>query len=177
MPVEIERKFTAQPAVLETCRSGTEILQGYLYTDAFLTVRVRKAGERASLAWKGRKFGSARLEFETEIPPGVADLLLTLVGPARRVEKTRYAVEHAGRFWDVDVFGGANQGLILAEVELKSPDEPVTLPPWVGSEVTNDPRFRNSKLIACRLNSFCQRADNLVNIWRPSFWGQVAHGH
>ena len=170
MPVEIKRKFTAQPAVLKMCRSGTEILQGYLYTDAFLTVRVRKAGERASFTWKGRKFGSARLEFEADIPPGVADRLLTLVGPARRIEKTRYAVEHAGRFWDVDVFGGANKGLILAEVELKSPNEPVTLPPWVGSEVTNDPRFRNSKLIPCRLRSFCQRAANPLSLWIPSIW-------
>ena len=72
---------------------------------------------------------------------------LVLVGPARRIEKTRYAVAYAGRTWDVDVFAGANTGLVLAEVELNSPDEPIELPSWVGREVTNDPRFRNSKLI------------------------------
>ena len=146
MPVEIERKFLAQPAVLRRCRNGTKILQGYLYTDPFSTVRVRKAGARAFLTWKGRKVGPARLEFETEIPSGVADGLLALLGPARRVEKTRYAVEHAGRSWDVDVFGGANEGLILAEVELKSPEETIRLPPWIGPEVTGAPQFRNSKL-------------------------------
>ena len=147
--------------------AGTKILQGYLYTNALITLRVRKAGEQAFLTWKGRKVGRARLEFETEIPSSVADILLTLVGPARWIEKARYAVEHAGRSWDVDVFGGANDGLILAEIELKSPGETVILPPWIGSEVTSDPRFRNSKLTSCQLSGFCQRAGNLVHLWMP----------
>lgn len=169
MSLEIERKFIAQPAVLRQCRSGIEIVQGYLYTDAFLTVRVRKAGERASLTWKGRKVGSTRLEFETDIPPSLADLLLNFAGPRQRIEKTRYAVEHAGRSWDVDVFGGINEGLILAEAELKSPEEPVSLPPWVGREVTNDPRFRNSKLVACRLSDLYRPAESLAHMCLPSF--------
>ena len=95
------------------------------------------------------------------------NLLLALIGPARQIEKTRYTIEHAGHAWDVDVFGGANKGLILAEVELKSPDEAVSLPPWIGSEVTGDPRFRNSKLIPCRLSNFCQPASNPVSMWDP----------
>ena len=62
MPLEIERKFLATPSVLEHCREGVAILQGYLYLDAYLTVRVRKAGARAFLTWKGKKVGSTRLE-------------------------------------------------------------------------------------------------------------------
>ena len=80
MTIEIERKFIAQPEVLQSCQSGTEILQGYLYTDALITVRVRKAGDQAFLTWKGRKVGSMRLELETEIPLGVAE---SVVGPHR----------------------------------------------------------------------------------------------
>src|SRR4051812_40198072 len=82
----MEARFIAQPAVLQKCRSGTKILQGYLYTNALITLRVRKAGEQAFLTWKGRKVGRARLEFETKIPSSVADILLTLVGPARWIK-------------------------------------------------------------------------------------------
>jgi adenylate cyclase len=147
MPLEIERKFLATPSVLEHCREGVAILQGYLYLDPCLTVRARKAGARAFLTWKGKKVGSTRLEYELEIASALADFLLALVGPACRIEKTRYAIAYAGRTWEVDVFAGANEGLILAEVELDSPHDPVAVPPWIGREVTNDPRFRNSKLI------------------------------
>jgi len=146
MPLEIERKFLARASVLQNCLGGITIVQGYLYQDPHNTVRVRKAGQRAFLTWKGRKFGRVRLEHEIEIVPALADALLACIGPARWVEKTHYAVEHEGHIWDVDVFAGPNAGLILAEVELSSPHEVITRPPWVGREVTDDPRFRNSKL-------------------------------
>src|SRR3954466_14011880 len=104
MPLEIERKFLARPSVLQNCQGGITIVQGYLYQDPHNTLRLRKAGQRAFLTWKGRKLGRSRLEHEIEIVPGFADALLGLIGPARWVEKTRYAVEHEGHIWDVDVF-------------------------------------------------------------------------
>ncbi|MGH1570428.1 hypothetical protein ACRAWG_06855 [Methylobacterium sp. P31] len=64
----------------------------------------------------------------------------------RRLEKTRYRVEHAGAVWEVDVFGGALAGLILAEIELEREDQPVVLPSWIEREVTDDARYRNSRL-------------------------------
>jgi adenylate cyclase len=145
--VEIERRFLADPAVLTLCRAGVQIRQGYLHTDGKNTLRVRRAGERAFLTWKGKKQGASRAEFEREISPDTADFLLSLVPPERCLEKTRYAVEHAGMVWDVDVFDGPLSGLILAEVELQREDQPVPLPPWITREVTHEKRYRNSKLV------------------------------
>lgn len=148
MAIEIERKFLATRAVLEHCRFGTVIVQGYLYTDAENTVRVRRMGARYLLAWKGRRLGAVREEIEFELPAAVGAALLTAVDPRGRIEKVRYRVEDGGRAWDVDVFAGALDGLILAEVELASADEAVALPPWIGEEVTADERYRNSRLAA-----------------------------
>lgn len=148
MAVEIERKFLAVPAVLDLCRSGTPVLQGYLYSDAGNTVRVRRAGERTLLTWKGPKSGASREEIEIEVPRLIGEMLLASVPPQARVEKIRYRVEHAGAAWDVDVFDGAHAGLILAEIELAREDQQVVLPPWIEREVTADERYRNSRLAA-----------------------------
>ncbi len=148
MAIEIERKFLATRAVLEHCRFGTVIVQGYLYTDAENTVRVRRMGARYLIAWKGRRRGAVREEIEFELPAPVGAALLTAVDPGSRVEKVRYLIEEGGRVWDVDVFTGVLDGLILAEVELARADDVVTLPPWVGEEVTDDERYRNSRLAA-----------------------------
>jgi CYTH domain-containing protein len=110
------------------------------------TVRIRRAGERTLFTWKGRRRGASRTEYEYALSRGVGDFLLALVQPGRRLQKTRYRVAHADAVWDVDVFGGVLTGLILAELELTSEDEPVTLPPWVDREVTADPQYRNSRL-------------------------------
>ncbi len=148
MAIEIERKFLATRAVLERCRFGTIIVQGYLYTDAENTVRVRRMGARYLLAWKGPRRGAVREEIEFELPAPVGAALLAAVDPGSRIEKVRYRVEDRARAWDVDVFAGALDGLILAEAELARADEPVALPPWIGEEVTADERYRNSRLAA-----------------------------
>jgi adenylate cyclase len=145
--VEIERKFLASPEVLKYCRTGKHIRQGYLHTDDKNTLRVRRSGDRGYLTWKGKKQGSSRAEFEREISADTTDFLLSLIAPERCLEKTRYAVEHAGLTWDVDVFEGPLSGLILAEVELQHEDQPISLPPWVTREVTHDKRYRNSRLV------------------------------
>jgi adenylate cyclase len=149
MAIEIERKFLATPAVLPLCRSGTLLVQGYLYTDTRNTLRVRRAGERAFLTWKGPKSGASREEVETEVPLSMGEALLADVPVQARIQKTRYRVEHAGAIWDVDVFGGTLNGLILAEIEMAREDQFVVLPPWVGCEVTADQRYRNSQLAVC----------------------------
>ena len=148
MALEIERRFLATPAVLPLCRFGTLLVQGYLYTDACNTLRVRRAGDRAFLTWKGPKRGATREEVECEVPVPMGEALLADVPPDARLRKTRYRIEHAGAVWDVDVFEGALQGLILAEIEMARADQPVALPPWVEQEVTADQRYRNSRLAA-----------------------------
>ncbi|MGU3282233.1 CYTH domain-containing protein [Methylobacterium mesophilicum] len=148
MPLEIERKFLCTPAVLPHCQSGTLLVQGYLYTDANNTLRVRRAGDRAFLTWKGPKSGASREEIETEVPLSMGEALLADVPMHARIQKTRYRIEHTGAVWDLDVFGGAHDGLILAEIEMEHEDQFVVLPPWVGCEVTADQRYRNSRLAA-----------------------------
>jgi adenylate cyclase len=146
MALEIERKFLATSAVLPLCRSGTLLVQGYIYTDAHHTLRVRRAADRTFLTWKGPKSGAVREEVECEVPLQMGEALLADVPLNERVQKVRYRVEHAGAIWDVDVFQGALAGLRLAEIEMTREDEFVALPFWLGREVTSDQRYRNSRL-------------------------------
>lgn len=148
MAVEIERKFIADPSVLALCRAGTHFVQGYLFTDATNTIRIRRAGERTLITWKSPRRGASRDEIEFAVAPEAGAALLATVPSGRRLEKTRFRVAHAGAVWDVDVFGGDLTGLILAEIELEREDQPVVLPPWVEREVTDDARYRNSRLAA-----------------------------
>lgn len=145
MGVEIERKFTVRA---DFCPqgAGTEMAQGYLSRDPQRTVRVRLAGGRGYLTVKGETRGMVRAEYEYEIPPTDARAMLALCDPPL-VEKTRYVMDAAGRRWEVDVFHGANDGLVVAEVELPSEMAEVTLPAWVEREVTGEKRYYNSSLI------------------------------
>ena len=148
MPLEIERKFLAHPSVLEQCGCGVPIVQGYLHTDAENTVRVRRIGERYCVAWKGLRRGACREEVELPVLPEVGAALLATIAPRDRIEKTRHRIDTHGHVWEVDLFAGKLDGLILAEVELGREDEAVVLPAWVGREVTMDERYRNSRLAA-----------------------------
>lgn len=145
MGVEIERKFTVRADFCPQS-AGTEMAQGYLSRDPQRTVRVRLAGGRGYLTVKGETRGMVRAEYEYEIPPTDARAMLALCDPPL-VEKTRYVVDSAGRRWEVDVFHGANDGLVVAEVELPSETAEVTLPAWVEREVTGEKRYYNSSLI------------------------------
>ncbi len=145
MPQEIERKYLVTGSSWKEGAVGTAYRQGYLAKDAERTVRVRIAGEEAFLTIKGRTQGVSRAEYEYGIPLEEARELLSLCdGPL--VEKTRYKIPHEGLTWEVDVFHGDNEGLILAEVELEREDTPVTLPDWAGAEVSQDARYYNSSL-------------------------------
>lgn len=145
MGVEIERKFlVAGDSWRQQAGAGVSCRQGYLVAGQGITVRVRILGEEAFLTIKGPTVGISRCEFEYAIPPGDAAELLALC--ENRVEKTRYFIPCGGLVWDLDVFGGANEGLVMAEVELESEGQPFELPEWAGREVSGDPRYYNSHL-------------------------------
>lgn len=148
MPQEIERKFlvtdTSATAPWRAGR-GVAFCQGYLNRDKRRTVRVRIADGAAFLTVKGESVGAVRAEFEYAIPVADAQALLGLCdGPL--ITKTRFSVAHHGMTWEVDVFEGDNAGLVVAEVELVAQDQPLDLPGWVGTEVTQDARYFNSNL-------------------------------
>jgi CYTH domain-containing protein len=96
---------------------------------------------------KGPSQGAARAEFEYEIPLDDAEAMLDSLCERPLIDKTRYRVEHAGHTWEVDEFHAENEGLVIAEVELASESEGVSLPEWIGDEVTADPRYANSNLV------------------------------
>jgi CYTH domain-containing protein len=100
------------------------------------------------LTVKGITVGATRAEFEYEIPVADARVLLDELCERPLIEKTRHLVVIGARTWEIDEFSGANAGLVVAEIELDEPDEPIDFPAWVGPEVTDDPRYFNSNLIA-----------------------------
>jgi len=154
MASEIERKFLVQGS---GWRAGTcvRICQCYLNRDKARTVRVRMTGDKAFLTIKGQNRGATRAEFEYEIPVADAEQLLQLSdGPL--IEKNRHKVVHEGATWDVDEFLGDNAGLVVAEIELTSEDQPFARPSWLGKEVTEDSRYYNSNLAA---HPYCKWTD------------------
>jgi len=144
---EIERKYLVRGDAWRKLAEGVRYRQGYLSTVKERTVRVRTVDDRGYLTIKGVTVGATRKEFEYDIPAGDAVLLLEMCEQPL-VEKVRYKIPSGGLTWEVDEFEGANQGLIVAECELSSEDQRIELPPWIGEEVTADPRYFNSNLIA-----------------------------
>jgi adenylate cyclase len=110
------------------------------------TVRVRVVGDRGYLTLKTKTVGISRSEYEFPIPLAAAAQLLDRVCNRPLIEKYRSRIADAGLIWEVDEFLGDNQGLVLAEVELASETQNITLPAWVGTEVSGDPRYFNSYL-------------------------------
>lgn len=145
MAAEIERKFLVRDDSWNDGSPGVRIAQGYLTMDPDRAVRVRLAGDKAWLTVKGRTFGITRAEFEYPIPPDDAVNLLEMCLPSV-IDKTRHCIEFGGHVWEVDVFHGANEGLVIAEVELADENVSPELPPWVGLEVSDDPRYYNANL-------------------------------
>ncbi len=145
MATEIERKFLVADDSWNDGSPGVRMSQGYLAKDADRTVRVRLAGPNAWLTIKGRTVGISRPEYEYAIPPEDARELLAMC-PDPAIDKTRHAVSFAGYLWEVDVFHGANAGLVVAEVEISDESGRPDLPPWLGAEVSEDRRYSNSRL-------------------------------
>ena len=145
---EIERKFLVKGGFEKAALGCVHVVQGYLSSDPQRIVRVRLKGEKGYLTVKGPG-ALNRFEWEKEISADEAEALLTLAEPGI-VDKTRYLVPAGdGRHtWEVDVFHGDNEGLVVAEIELSSEDDPFDRPDWLGEEVTGDPRYYNSSLRA-----------------------------
>jgi CYTH domain-containing protein len=148
MGQEIERKFLVKGDSWRAQGGGKRYRQGYLSTLKERTVRVRTAGDQGFITVKGINTGAARSEYEYEIPMADANEMLELLCERPLIEKTRYRIPFGGLTWEVDEFEGDNRGLVTAEVELKNEHQAVSLPDWVGQEVTADPRYFNSNLVA-----------------------------
>lgn len=146
MGIEIERKFLVKGRAWKDLAPALRCRQGYLCLDRDKTVRVRIMGRRGFLTVKGGGAGIVRHEFEYEIPVADADELLEKFCRRPLIEKDRYRIEHEGLVWEVDEFFGENRGLVVAEVELESADQVISLPAWVGREVSGDPRYFNAAL-------------------------------
>ncbi len=148
MGTEIERKFLVTDDSWRGQGTATPFRQGYLSTVKERTVRVRAAGDEGTLTIKGITVGASRTEFEYPIPVEDAHVMLDELCEQPIIEKTRHVVDVDGTTWEIDEFAGVNEGLVVAEVELDSPDEQFTSPDWLGDEVTDDPRYFNANLIA-----------------------------
>ena len=148
MPQEIERKFLVKEGYKQYAFTHTRITQGYLSSVPERIVRVRTNGDKGFLTIKGvlSLSGMSRYEFEKEIPLNEAHELLALCEPGI-IDKTRYLVQ-VGKFtFEVDEFYGENEGLVVAEIELKSETDVFEMPDWLGKEVTGDVRYYNVMLM------------------------------
>ena len=148
MALEIERKFLVlDSSYKHEAFASSHIRQGYICSDRGRTVRIRIRDEHAYITIKGPSLdgGLSRYEFEQEIPMDDAEKLLTLCEPGI-IDKTRWLVKSGQHTIEVDEFHGENDGLIMAEVELKSRSEEPILPHFIGKEVTGDRRYYNSQL-------------------------------
>ena len=146
---EIERKFLVRNRDYKRQAFGSSrIQQGYICSGHGRTVRVRIRDSRGYLTIKGPSdtAGVSRYEFEKEISFQEAEELMKICEPGR-VDKTRYLVKSGNHTFEVDEFYGENEGLVMAEVELGSEDEPFEKPDFIGKEVTGDRRYYNAHLL------------------------------
>jgi len=147
MAKEIERKFLVKGDAWRKLATGTHYRQGYLSTVKERTVRVRTIADKGFLTIKGISVGATRSEYEYDIPVADANAMLDHLCERPLIEKVRYKINYDNHTWEVDEFEGENQGLIVAEIELRDENEAFTIPQWIGEEVTGDPRYFNSNLI------------------------------
>lgn len=151
MAKEIERKFRVNAALWTPLNQGESLVQGYLSRDPERTVRVRVVGgDKACLTIKGLTRGVVRDEYEYPIPVEDAQAMLLTLCEGSVIKKVRHTEQHNGLTVEIDVFSGAHNGLIIAEVESETEQESLAidsrLPAFIGEDVSADPRFFNSKL-------------------------------
>lgn len=147
MPTEIERKFLLKKEEWQELEKphGELIKQGYLVTDPKKTIRVRQTSNKGFLTIKGISVGATRAEYEYEIPFEETKELLDQFAVSE-LSKIRYKIIFENHLWEIDEFLGENQGLIVAEIELKSEDENFCIPDWIDVEVTEKEKYYNSNL-------------------------------
>ena len=151
MAREIERKFLLKDdSWRQAAKQSTRFMQGYLNqieeNSCKSSVRVRVEGDNANLNIKSLEIGLSRDEYEYPIPREDAEKMLKNLAVGPVIEKTRYLVDYAGLTWEIDEFFGDNAGLVVAEVELDDENQALTLPAWVGTEVTHDVKYYNISL-------------------------------
>jgi adenylate cyclase len=148
MAQEIERKFLVKGEFKKFAAKQTRITQGYLSSVPERTVRVRVKGDKGFITVKGvgNASGASRYEWEKEIPVAEVMELLKICEPGV-IDKTRYNIPAGNFTFEVDEFYGENQGLVVAEVELKSESDVFEKPEWLGEEVTGDKKYYNSMLM------------------------------
>ncbi len=148
MATEIEHKFLIVSDAWRTQTSRSELFrQGYLSNNPAASVRVRIAGDQATLNIKGMTVGTHRPEYEYSIPLADAAELLDTLCTRPIIEKTRHFVEFAGKTWEIDEFAGENAGLVVAEVELDAVGEAFQCPAWAGQDVSGIVRYYNVSLL------------------------------
>lgn len=146
---EIERKFLVVGDEWRKGAVGTHYRQGYLNSVKERTVRIRTINDKAFLTVKGLTVGCTRLEFEYAIPYDDCVKMLDELAEKPIIEKTRYKIPAGNDLtWEIDEFHGVNEGLVVAEIEIPSEDTAFVKPEWIGEDVSSDPRYFNSNLVA-----------------------------
>jgi len=155
MAYEIERKFlVVNDKWRDHASSSDYFRQGYLTNTDKCSIRVRVSDDMGYLNLKSATLDIQRTEYEYEIPRDEAEEMLERFCEGPLIEKTRYYVRHDQHLWEVDVFEGANAGLIVAEIELDDVDEAFDKPEWTGQEVSDDPRYYNVCLVKHPFNEW-----------------------
>lgn len=148
MATEIERKFlVVNDDWRQQVTDRKTMVQAYFGGGDKASIRVRISGESANINIKSATLDVHRKEYEFSIPVEDARELVAELCEQPAIEKTRYYVPYADHLWEVDVFSGANEGLVVAEIELQDPEESFEKPPWVGKEVSDDKRYYNVCLV------------------------------
>ena len=150
--VEIERKFlVASDAWKRRAAGHVRLRDGLVAETDGRKVRVRTYDRHATLTIKGRRDGLGREEFEYEIPYEDALQLLEVHCSGRQIEKERFFVPEGNLVWEVDIYGGVLEGIVIAEIELSTPDLELCLPEWIGEEITGRDEYRKVNMLAARL--------------------------
>ncbi|MFA5701036.1 MAG: CYTH domain-containing protein [Desulfuromonas sp.] len=147
MAIEIERKFLLKTDSWRAhVQSKSRIIQGYISVNPTATVRVRLTAAGAFLTLKGKRHNYCATEFEYPIPAQDGAAMLKQMNLCPPIDKWRHQINYAGNKWVIDEFSGANAGLIIAEIELETATAEFARPPWLGLEVSDDPRYFNANL-------------------------------
>ena len=146
MGIELERKFLVSSDEWRSAGRAVHFRQAYLATGPPVAVRVRVMEGQAYINIKKSTTDIMREEFEYPIPLRDGEKILEGLCVGSTIEKTRHYVEHEGFVWEIDEFEGVNAGLVVAEAEFEHEDQVIPLPPWIGKEVSSNPRHLNANL-------------------------------
>lgn len=159
MNIEIERKFLVRnDSWKREADAGALYIQSYLSIADNRVIRVRLTGSRAFLSLKFASSLMIRDEYEYEIPCADAERIMRFFSDRPPVEKMRHKVRHGTHLWEIDVFTGENEGLVVAEIELKARDETFDRPDWLGEEVTENARYVNAALYLSPFKNWTQQS-------------------